>query len=72
MDRINLNRAGRYRYWIVTQRDANVNEWELEASCEDKWNADNMYANVGSWGIYARVRLIDHKTGETLERAGAL
>jgi hypothetical protein len=71
MERMNLNQTGKYRYWIVTQRDANVNDWELESSCEDKWRAESMHANVASWGIYARVRLVDHQTGETLESAGA-
>jgi hypothetical protein len=67
MERRNLNRAGRYRYWIISQREANVNEWELEASCEEKWRAERMYANVVSWETYANVILIDHKKGETLE-----
>jgi hypothetical protein len=66
--RMNLNKAGKYRYWVVSQRAEQVatNEWELEASCEDKWQAKSMQEIVASWGLYANVRLVDHKTGDTI------
>jgi hypothetical protein len=52
-----LDRAPRYHYAIITQREEHMatNEWELEVSCEDEWRAKQHFEQIAGLSFFDMV-----------------